>query len=81
MTRIFRTHYRYKRPPRKRKAVALEVPAVVAISDKTRKRVAKDQLSPAPRTEMPADDTTALPQLQRAIVTARRPRTIMLAPT
>ena len=30
MTRIVRTAYRYKRPPRKRKPVALEVPAVVA---------------------------------------------------
>jgi hypothetical protein len=35
MTRIVTTTYRYKRPPRKRKAVALEVPAVV-----TRKRAA-----------------------------------------
>jgi hypothetical protein len=29
MTRIVTTHYRYKRPPRKQKAVALEAPAVV----------------------------------------------------
>ena len=29
MTRIVTTHYRYKRPPRKRKAVAIEAPAVV----------------------------------------------------
>jgi hypothetical protein len=29
MTRIVTTHYRYKRPPRKRKAVALEAPAIV----------------------------------------------------
>ena len=29
MTRIVTTHYRYKSPPRKRKAVALEVPAIV----------------------------------------------------
>ena len=29
MTRIVTTTYRYKRPPRKRKAVALDVPAVV----------------------------------------------------
>jgi hypothetical protein len=26
---IVTTHYRYKRPPRKRKAVTLEVPAIV----------------------------------------------------
>jgi hypothetical protein len=30
MTRIVTTTYRYKRPPRKRKAVALDMPAVVA---------------------------------------------------
>jgi hypothetical protein len=29
MTRIATTHYRYKRPPRQRKAATLEVPAVV----------------------------------------------------
>jgi hypothetical protein len=29
MTRIVRTAYRYKRPPRKRKPVGLAVPAVV----------------------------------------------------
>jgi len=30
MTRIVTTHYRYTRPARKRKVVALEVPAIVA---------------------------------------------------
>jgi hypothetical protein len=30
LVRIVTTHYRCKRPPRKRKAVALEMPAVVA---------------------------------------------------
>ena len=29
MTRIVTTHYRYKRPPRKRKPVALEAPVIV----------------------------------------------------
>jgi hypothetical protein len=40
MTRIVRTHYRYKRPPKRRKAVALEVPAIVKAADpgKARKR-------------------------------------------
>jgi hypothetical protein len=33
MTRIVHTAYRYKRPPGKRKAVALEVPAVVKAAD------------------------------------------------
>jgi hypothetical protein len=29
MTRIVTTHYRYKRPPRKKQALALDVPAIV----------------------------------------------------
>ena len=38
MTRIVRTAYRYKRPPRKRQAVALEVPAVVKAAEQVNKR-------------------------------------------
>jgi hypothetical protein len=40
MTRIVRTAYRYKRPPRRKQPVALEVPAVVKAADpaKARKR-------------------------------------------
>ena len=34
MTRIVTTTYRYKRPPKKRKAVALEVPAIVTRAKK-----------------------------------------------
>jgi hypothetical protein len=33
VTRIVRTAYRYRRPPRKRQAAALEVPAVVKAAD------------------------------------------------
>ena len=36
MTRIVTTTYRYKRPPRKRKAVALEAPAVVTTKSSRR---------------------------------------------
>jgi hypothetical protein len=36
MTRIVTTHYRYKRPPRKRKAVALEAPAIVTTKSSRR---------------------------------------------
>ena len=80
---IARSHYRYKPPPRKRaQAAPLEVPAVVTISDKTRKRVAKaatdnlaapveastvDELKSAPPSPANADRTSA-------IVTARRPK-------
>jgi hypothetical protein len=51
--------HRYKRPPRKRKAVALEVPIVV----KAGKR--RPVADPAPEPEQPA---------RSAIVTARKPR-------
>ena len=37
MTRIVRTTYRYKRPPGKRKAVTLEVPAVITAASKRRR--------------------------------------------
>ena len=37
MTRIVTTHYRYKRPSRKRKAVALEVPVIVTRAKKGRR--------------------------------------------
>ena len=53
---IVTTHYRYKRPPRKRKAVALEVPAIVtkrgtkrlpaAKADATQTRTASRRSSP-----------------------------------
>ena len=43
MTRIVRTAYRYKRPPRKRQAVAIEVPAVVKAVEHVRECVAQEQ--------------------------------------
>jgi hypothetical protein len=48
MTRIVRHAYRYKRPPRKRKAVALEVAAVVKAADpaKASKRGAPPSVEP-----------------------------------
>ena len=38
MTRIVRTAYRYKRPPKRKKPVALEVPAVVKAADPEKAR-------------------------------------------
>ena len=55
-SRIVTTHYRYKRPPRKRKAVPLEGPAIV------RKGAAKPETPPAP-----AND-----ERKPAIVTVKR---------
>jgi hypothetical protein len=44
VTRIVTTHYRYKRPPRRKKPVGLEVPAVVKAADpaKARRRTTAD---------------------------------------
>jgi hypothetical protein len=71
MTRIVTTTYRYKRPPRKRKAVALEVPAVV-----TRKRAAgpAKSVKAADRLpEQPANDDR-----KPAIVSTTSPKRLKL---
>ena len=45
MTRIVTSAYRYKRPPRKKKPVLIEVPAIV------QKGVAKPETTPAPASD------------------------------
>ena len=57
---IVRTSYRYKRPPRKRKTAAIEVPLIVTIPREKLRRVAK------------ADEANA--ERKSAIVTAKHPR-------
>jgi transposase len=47
MARIVTTHYRYKRPPKKRKPATIKVPEVVTVRD--RKRVAKQPVPDDPR--------------------------------
>ena len=47
MTRIVTTHYRYKPPPRKRKAVPLEAPAVVTPKRKRVPSTEGKKLEPA----------------------------------
>jgi hypothetical protein len=89
MTRIVRTAYRYKRPPGKRKAVALEVPAVVKAADpaKASKRLARgksDTLSHLEAAAVPpinaAREPAATPDRSRsAIVTIRSRKGAMLA--
>ena len=66
-TRIVTSTYRYKRPPRKRKAVPLEGPAIV------RKGAASRETPPAPETpdDAPAVQPTTEPR-SPAIVTAKR---------
>ena len=65
MPRIVRTAYRYRRPPRKRQAVALEVPAVVKAADPAD---ARKRARPTPPESTPA-----------AIVTIRSREGAMLA--
>jgi hypothetical protein len=83
---IVHTVYRRKRPARKRKAVALEVPAIVRA-----KRVAKDMpaddatksKSPAGLTTPAANRNSVVPEnadRQSAIVTARRPKAVVNLP-
>jgi hypothetical protein len=63
MTRIVTTTYRYKRPPKKRKAVALEVPVIVATkrSRRSMERAAAEAVSRLPR----HDNRAALPSTPR----------------
>ncbi len=60
-SRIVTSTYRYKRPPRKKKPVLLEVPAIVV------KRVPPSQPASAPKPAAPANDDR-----KSAIVTVKR---------
>src|SRR5215469_15495991 len=77
-SRIVRTTYHYKRPPRRKKPVALEVPAVVKAADpaKARKRASGQGREPLPAPEPANDGRTLAPppaaERKPAIVTLRR---------
>jgi hypothetical protein len=80
MAAIVTTHYRYKRLPRKRKAVALEVPAVVKASKKGRRMELNETASQQARSDQGRaglDDRSTAPSAtaphKSAIVTARKP--------
>jgi hypothetical protein len=80
MTRIVRTAYRYKRPPGKRKPVALEGPAGITAATKRREVAAEAKAAlkasiqqapgdaPTPTTSRPASAAAT----KSAIVTVRR---------
>ena len=94
MTRIVTTHYRYKRPPGRKKPVALEVPAVVTAKSSRRpigeKAAAEMPFAPVsgrkgaaqPSTPREAERVAYLANADRkpAIVTARRPRATVSLP-
>jgi hypothetical protein len=81
--RIVTTHYRYKPPPRKRKAAPLAGPAVVTPITRPTGRVARPIEPKQANDDHQSDDTTsdlrtpsddtALPQRRPTIVTAHRP--------
>jgi hypothetical protein len=71
MKRIVTTTYRYKRPTRKRKPVAREVPTVVHRPRRAPRATQEEQ----PEVEQPAsanEDPTTPPERKSAIVTIRR---------
>jgi hypothetical protein len=83
MTRIVRSHYRYKPPQRLRaKAAPIEGTAIVTIDHKTRRKVS-DEAKATPVKPTPANDDRKLAPTKppppaaaghpSAIVTARRP--------
>jgi len=75
MTRIVTTAYRYKRPPRKRKAVALDVPTVVPRMQAGGRRVPNaGQPVPKPDSSQRREITSHTePTSKPAIVTAVKP--------
>jgi hypothetical protein len=81
MTRIVTTTYRYKRPPRKRTAVVLEVPAVVMVKrgrrpDDCERAAAEVPEEKSPRSRGEAAQSLAQPPAnddrKPAIVTIKR---------
>jgi hypothetical protein len=96
VARIVTSTYRYKRPPKKRKALALEVPTVVT-TEKSRRRPSKqaaaESVSRSPRlhdgaaqpstprdAECDSTVTTPPPVQKSAIVTAKRRKRIIATP-
>ena len=82
---IVTTRYRYRRPPGKRKVVALEVPAVVRAADRKRRTGAAalgEQTTPAAfdRPSANGDRRSAPVRSEPAIVTIRRAPAKLLSP-
>jgi hypothetical protein len=69
---IVRSHYRYKRPPKRKKAVPLEGPAVLIIAEKTRRRVS-DEAHVAPAESTPAAPAVISTSSRRAGASAALP--------
>jgi hypothetical protein len=65
MTRIVTTHYRYKRPPRKRKAVALEAPVIVTTKSSRHPPVTKEAAAEVTRAPTPVREGAVQPSTPR----------------
>jgi hypothetical protein len=63
MTRIVRTAYRYRRPPRKRRVAVLELPAVVKAADPVKARKRAKSAEPADSGAAPASDEVLLSRI------------------
>jgi hypothetical protein len=73
VTRIVTTHYRYKPPPRKRKAVALKGPAIVRKRGRADAAPVPPPDEPEPAAPPPANDDAPAkpaPAAKRAIATS-----------
>jgi hypothetical protein len=76
MTRIVTTHYRYKRPPRKRKAVALEAPAIVTAKSSRSQPVGRKKQAAAEvrlHTPVPTGKGAVQPSTPRAAARVEPP--------
>jgi hypothetical protein len=86
MTRIVRTAYRYKRPPRKRKPVTIEVPAVITAASKRKKASAEAKAARAASLEQAPGEPereparTPVRAAKAAIVTIRRQEARIIPP-
>ncbi len=88
MTRIVTTHYRYKRPPRKRaKAAAIEAPAIVRVEKKGRRgntetaaQVVEMKLTRSDRAGRENHSIVANDDRKSTIVIVRRPKAARTIP-
>ena len=86
MTRIVRTAYRYKRPPRRKKPVALEVPAVINAASKRKRASAEAKAALAASLKQAPGEAERKPAgapqraAKAAIVTIRRQAARIIPP-
>jgi hypothetical protein len=88
MTHIVTTSYRYKRPPKRKKPVMLEVPAVITAASKRRKVAAEAKaalkasitLAPGESPTLTTGRTSSGDAAKSAIITVRRKAARIIPP-